>query len=203
VLPDNRCVTFTTGSTVTYTGNSTQASLKDILQFSNPIVINNCGTISVAKVTEPAGFGAGQNFAYKLSQTDGQTVHDSTLSGSGGGSDTDASNLSISSLIQTGQTHVWSNVLAQPDYQLQETTLPANWQVKQISCTYWDPFFVSNGVVAPQLRTVSTTTATLGAIGIPSPQLKPAAQPNTSCTITNNTSGIRLVKAGSGDPNQT
>jgi hypothetical protein len=203
VLPDNRCVTFTTGSTVTYTGNSTQASLKDILQYSNPIVLNNCGKISVAKVTEPAGFGAGQNFAYKLTQADGQAVHDSTLSVSGGGSDTDASNVSISSLIQTGQTHVWSNVLAQPDYQLQEVTLPANWQVKDISCTYWDPFYVSNGVVTPQLRTVSTTTAALGAIGIPSPQLKPAAQPNTSCTITNNTSGIRLVKAGSGDPNQT
>ncbi len=203
VMPENRCVTFTTGSTLTYTGNSTQASLKDILNFSNPIVLNNCGTISVAKVTEPAGFGAGQNFAYKLSQTDAQPVHDSTLAVSGGGSDTDASNLSISSLIQTAQTHLWSNVLAQPDYQLQEVTVPANWQVKQITCTFWDPFFVSGGLVTPQLRTATTTTASLAGIGIPSPQLKPAGQPNTNCTITNATSGIRLVKAGSGDANQT
>jgi len=203
VLPDNRCVTFTTGSTLTYTGNSTNASLKDILNFSNPIVLNNCGAISVAKVTEPTGFGAGQNFTYKLNQTDAQAVHDSTIAVTGGGADTDASNQSITSMIQTAQTHVWSNILAQPDYQLQETAVPANWQVKQITCTFWDPFFVSAGVVAPQLRTVSTTTAALGAVGIPSPQLKPAAQPNTNCTITNSTSGIRLVKAGSGDANQT
>jgi uncharacterized repeat protein (TIGR01451 family) len=203
VLPSDRCVTFTTGAIVTYTGNSTQASLKDILNFSNPIVLNNCGAISVSKATEPSGFGAGQNFTYKLDQTDSQPVHDNTLSVTGGGADTDASNLSITSLIQTAQTHVWSNVLAQPDYRLQEVTVPASWQVKQITCSFWDPFFVSAGVVTPQFRTVTTTTSTLAAIGIPSPQLKPAGQPNTSCTITNATSGIRLVKAGSGDADQT
>jgi len=203
VLPENHCATFTTGSTLTYTGNSTQASLKDILNFSDPLVLTNCAPISVAKATEPSGFGAGQNFSYKLSQTDSQPVHDGTLSVTGGGADTDASNLSISSLIQTTQTHVWSNVLAQPDYQLQELALPASWQVKQISCTFWDPFFVAGGVVTPQLRTVTTTTSSLAGIGITSPQLKPAGQPDTSCTITNATSGIRLVKAGSGDANQT
>ena len=130
VLPADRCATFTTGSTVTYTGNSTQASLKDILNFSNPIVLTNCGAVSVAKVTQPSGFGAGQNFGYKLDQTDAQPVHDATLAVSGGGADTDASNLSITSSIQTTQTHVWSNVLAQPDYRLQEVTVPANWQVE-------------------------------------------------------------------------
>lgn len=202
ILPQDRCLTFTTGSTITYTGNSTQASLKDILNFSNPIVLSNCGAISVSKVTEPSGFGAGQNFAYKLDQTDAQPVHDGTLAVTGGGADTDASNLSISSSIQTGQTHAWSNVLAQPDYRLQEITLPANWQIKQLSCGFWDPFFVSAGSVTPQFRTLTTTSSTLSAIGIPSPLLKPAGQPDTSCTITNVTSGIRLVKAGSGDPNQ-
>ena len=81
--------------------------------------------------------------------------------------------------------------------------MPASWQVKQISCTFWDPFFVVAGLVTPQLRTVTTTTSALAGIGITSPQLKPAGQPDTSCTITNATSGIRLVKAGTGDANQT
>ena len=202
VLPADRCATFTTGSTLTYTGNSTNASLKDILIFSNPLVLSNCGSISVAKVTQPAGFGAGLNFGYKLDQTDAQPVHGASLSVTGGGADTDGSNLSISSLIQTTQTHVWSNVLAQPDYRLQEVSMPADWQVKEITCSFWDPFFVSGGIVVPQLRTVTTTASSLSSIGITSPQLKPAGQPNTTCTITNATSGIRLVKAGSGDANQ-
>ena len=205
VLPADRCATFTTGSILTYTGNSTNASLKDILTFSNPIVLSNCGSISVSKVTQPAGFGAGQNFGYKLDQIDGQPVHGASLAVTGGGADTDASNLSISSLIQTTQTHVWSNVLAQPDYRLQELSVPADWQVKEITCSFWDPFFVSGSpaVVTPQFRTVTTLTSSLSAIGITSPQLKPAGQPNTACTIANATSGIRLVKAGSGDANQT
>src|SRR4051812_43481717 len=202
ILPENKCVSFTTGSTITYTGNSTEASLKDILNYSVPIVLDNCGSVSVAKVTQPSGFGAGQNFTYKLDQTDGQAVHDSSLAVSGGGAETDASTASITSLIQTGQTHVWSHVLSEPDYRLQETAVPTNWQIKQIACTFWDPFFVSAGQVVPQLRTVTSATTSLSGVVIPAPLLKPAAQPNTNCTITNASSGLRLVKAGTGDPNQ-
>src|SRR3954454_943496 len=202
IMPENKCAAFTTGSTITYTGNSTEASLKDILNYSAPIVLDNCGSVSMAKATEPSGFGAGQNFTYKLDRTDGQAVHDSSLSVTGGGADTDASTASITSLIQTGQTHVWSHVLARPDYRLQETVVPANWQTKQIACSFWDPFFVLGGQVVPQLRTVTTATASLSGVVIPAPLLKPAAQPNTNCTITNASSGLRLVKAGTGDPNQ-
>ena len=196
IVPADRCVTFTASGVFTKTGNSNSATLQDFMAFSDPLVVNNCAPVSVGKVTEPAGFAAAADFTYKLDQLDSNPTHDASLLPT---LDGDGSFASITDTIQSGQTGTWTNVIAQPDYRLAETLLPTNWSLKQISCTFWDPFFVVSGNVVPQLRTVTSSTNPLSPFVVPPTLTKPAGQPNTSCVITNVTSGIRVAKTGAGN----
>jgi uncharacterized repeat protein (TIGR01451 family) len=199
IIPSDTCVTFTSSGFLSRTGNpeNNNSQSIDSLAFGDPIVVNNCSPVSIGKVTEPDGFGATDTFGYELDQLDGKPTHDSTLLPS---LDSDGSFASITDTIQSRQTDTWSNVIARPDYRLAETTPPTNWSLKEISCTFWDPFFVDpiSGQVIPRQRTVTSTSSPLSPFAIPPSITKPAGQPNTSCLITNATSGVRVAKTGAG-----
>lgn len=175
------CQSFAVTGMLTKTGNSIGAQLQDRFTFNNPTTISNCSQVQVSKVSEPSSTGAGP-FTYVLNQVDGAAVHSGPLAG-----DQDASTSSITGLITTGSTQTWNPVIAAPDYRLAETVLPDGWQLKDIVCTWYDPFTM-------QVRTVTNPVS----FHIPPPTLSSQV---TSCVITNRTSGVVVVKDGVGDTN--
>ncbi|MEE2569546.1 DUF11 domain-containing protein [Pseudarthrobacter sp. J64] len=200
--PDSPCGAFTVAGMLTRTGNSIQAELQDRFAFTDPVVINNCSSIDISKVASPA-VESDAVFTYELNQSDGAQVYSSNLLVSGGGALKEPlANNMIRSDIQIGDTHTWSNVIAEPDYQLRETVLPDGWQLMNITCTWYNPF--TGQTVPPTIVYQNDDPATPAneAIDIDF-QIPPSSVSGmqTSCVITNRTSGLVVVKAGAGDTN--
>ncbi len=180
---------------------------KDLLEF-DPLVIDNCGAVDITKLAADGSATASDPFHYVLEQADDLVVHDGlgTLTSTPAGlGEPDADRTEIDADIDLGATHNWSNVLAQPDYDLDEVSLPAGWQLQTITCMYDDIFPVldaGGNVVTPP----GNRTAVLYANGADTGELfmiPPATLGNTeldpaSCTIVNDALGITLVKDGSG-----
>jgi hypothetical protein len=191
LIPDDECVTFTASGVFTQSGNNGQ--LQDFLSYADPIAISNCNSLTVTKATEPAGISSSANFGYRVHQGDDRPVHDATLTPNG--LDADASVDSITATIQAGQSHTWGNVIAAPDYFVEELTpLPAGWTLATIECTYTD--LLGTGTGTPNGD--GTKTVTIYANGAYTGEnfdISPAQlAAGPSCTITNQTSGITIVK---------
>ncbi|MEI2765233.1 MAG: LPXTG cell wall anchor domain-containing protein [Dermatophilaceae bacterium] len=195
ILPETTCQTFTAASSIAKTGNSMSAQLQDYLTYTTPVTMNSCGGLTVVKATEPAG-ATGGPFGYSITQRDGKQVYDATLGNAAGEPSEIADGtpgLITGTLTVSGDPatarDTWGNVIGSPDYVLAETSTPSGWAAKEISCTYYDPFLG---------RTVTTVYpgATASTFQVPSYTLSPGG---TTCTITNTTSQLRIVKAGSGD----
>ncbi len=193
ILSDNTCQTFSAASTISKTGNSMNAQLIDSLSFNSPVSMNSCGQLTIVKATSPAGSTAGP-FAYSITEADGHAVYDATLVQPPGEpteiGDGTPGLITGSLTVPTNTTDVWGNVFASPDYVLQETSMPAGWLAKQLVCTYYDPFTRST-------VTRTYTGATASTFQVPSYTLSPGG---TTCTITNETSYLRIAKTGAGDP---
>ncbi|MEE2524471.1 DUF11 domain-containing protein [Pseudarthrobacter sp. J47] len=200
--PDSPCGAFTVAGMLTRTGNSIQAELQDRFAFADPVVINNCSTVNISKVASP-DVASNAVFTYELNQSDGAQVYSSNLQASGGGVlKAPVANNMIRSDIQIGDTHTWSNVIAEPDYQLRETVLPDGWQLMNITCTWYNPF---TGQIVPSTivyQNDDPATPANEAIDIDF-QIPPSSISGmqTSCVITNRTSGLVVAKAGAGDTN--
>ena len=210
LLPeDGPCATFTNEGFITRTGNSQQASTIDLLSFAgNGLQISNCTDFEVSKAGNTAG--SGESFTYLLDQEDGLTVHDDVggLSATGGGADIDASVNSVTSLIGIGDTHLWSGIIAEPDYDLNETVLPADWTLESVVCTYYDPFLqatITDTIFhADAMVDIDDSGQVVGfvdetdGVGDPDTFVIPPDVANngviTSCVITNATSGLVIEK---------
>jgi|GEM_PF-1351163 len=199
VLPeDGPCSVFTNQGFITSTGNSTNPGLSDIMAFDEPLIITNCTDIEISKTGNTAST---ENFTYILDQADGLAVHDnvgSLVEVNGLGVDTDGVETSITSLINIGDTHYWENILSEPDYLLDETAMPAGWEIGTVVCTYWDAFGLDTRIdqILPEQNDGPWDQA--GGVDDPDTFEVPPNQVNngiiTSCVVSNITSGLVVEK---------
>ena len=198
ILPEDECVTFVNEGYITRTGNSSSGSTIDLFGFTDPITINNCTTLAITKA---ANVDTGEEFTYVVDQAqDGGPVHDDTLTDLNGlGDDTDGTTASITSLIGIGDTHLWDGVIAQIDYALAETILPADWALDNITCTYYDPFVGATIVDQIFPEQDDSTGGFVDDAGPDTFEVPPDLSDNgvkTSCVITNEfqKAAITIVK---------
>ena len=166
----NECITFANIIPTTLTGNSDTADYKDTVLSDFPI-LSNCGTVTVKKVTSPAG-SAG-TFQYTLADGTpmfGVATADSDCTVSG------ANNLNqcIGELVDQ-ETDTITDLLAGTNYTLIESFKPSNFGLTSIICT-------------PEGGTGLNITAG-GTFPV-------AAAKTTACVITNTvlTGELRLIK---------
>ncbi|MBY5162498.1 DUF11 domain-containing protein [Salsipaludibacter albus] len=187
-----QCITFVATGFATNNSNSLNSQLKDRAAFPGDQAVTNCTEITISK--EANVDAPGVEFLYELDQADGETVHDGTLDPPDGVTDLDGGPNGIAANIEVGESHLWQNVIAEPDYQLQEA-VPDGWDLVDITCTWYDPF----------LETTRTEVVTTGpddantieqTFQIPPPTVDNGVK--TSCVITNETSGLVIAKAGEG-----
>ncbi|NHI16433.1 DUF11 domain-containing protein [Microbacterium excoecariae] len=190
-LPADECATFTTGAIVTQTGNSQtfNGQLQDFLIGQAPLTLSSCGAISVEKVTTGA-VPEGVTFPYVIDQEDGLAVH-GAAGAVGPVADTDGTANSITAEIGAGDTHTWSDVLAQPDFRVAELTegLPAGVTGLSIVCTYQDPFQVGSPTVQATVwqdgaYTGEDIVVSATSLGLMTPE----------CVITNQVTSLTLDK---------
>ncbi|NIS82016.1 MAG: DUF11 domain-containing protein, partial [Anaerolineales bacterium] len=107
----------------TVTGNSDNADYKDSVfgDFASAITISNCGTVSVTKVTDPAGLSG--NFPYRLEQDDGgQIRYDGTTE-------------FLDTLTAHGDSDLVHDLIADSDYTLSEdVSADPAWDLTTIIC---------------------------------------------------------------------
>ncbi|WP_404430783.1 hypothetical protein LG299_12690 [Microbacterium lacus] len=138
LFPSGECATYSPGGFITRTGNSQNASTEDILSYGGDLVISNCGSLTVEKVGAPAGVTSEDIFAYTVTQSDGQLLHDETLSGTV--TDTYDGGAGIGANIGVGDEHAWSPLFAGDDYVLAETIAPElPWAHTSTVCTVTNP----------------------------------------------------------------
>ncbi|MEN8239150.1 MAG: hypothetical protein ABFR53_08115, partial [Actinomycetota bacterium] len=206
VLPEDRCANITVADQVaTLNGNALESGVNDIVVVE-PLVISNCGSLEVEKISEPAVTST-DLFDYKVSQIDIKPVY-WDVPVIDGGLDVSGVNLTseptgpvsdVQAQIQVGQTDIWDNVISQPDYTIEETALPPGWALGGISCTYIDIFDPGPQPVTSEIYIGDVAT---GETFLIPPDIFPGVTPSTTCTITNTTSGVEIVKTGAGDPAQ-
>ena len=160
ILPDTSCRSIAVdGQGAAITGGALTSAVKDLVAVI-PLEISNCGALDVSKVSSKPGVTSPALFHYSVDQApasdalDYDIVHDTTLAvnlnGSGSSTEPDADVKELDANITIGGTHNWTNVIAQPDYTIAETTpVPSPWSLKTISCTYTDIF-----VDPPVVKTV-------------------------------------------------
>lgn len=120
--PDGSCVNFANILPGTVTGNSDTADYKDtVLAAFAPI--SSCGTVTVTKVTDPAGLTG--SFPYTLAREDGSAIRfDGTLQ--------------IDQLLTADGDSTGSpiqNLISGTNYILTEGAQASPWQLVSISCT--------------------------------------------------------------------
>jgi len=195
----NRCRTLTVeGPIASLSGGSLSSDIKDLVSI-DPLVIDNCGDLTIEKVS-PSGATSSPEFFYDVKQVDLGPVHDQTLTQQFGEPETGAAvtatdnNTEIDAPISVDDQHTWNNVIAQPDYLLSERTpLPAGWELTSITCSYYDVFtgtYVEDAVLYDPISGYQN-----GFVIAPSSFANVAIEPS-SCIIQNDAAGIIIEKAG-------
>ncbi|MBK8755814.1 MAG: hypothetical protein IPM08_01495 [Actinomycetales bacterium] len=203
ILPDTSCRSIAVdGQGAAITGGALTSAVKDLVAVI-PLEISNCGALDVSKVSSKPGVTSPALFHYSVDQApasdalDYDIVHDTTLAvnlnGSGSSTEPDADVKELDANITIGGTHNWTNVIAQPDYTIAETTpVPSPWSLKTISCTYTDIF-----VDPPVVKTVvvyENGAYTTNRFLVPPSTFDNTAIPPASCTITNQAQTLTLNK---------
>ncbi len=128
VLPENGpCVSLTAGDPMSRTGNSANASMEDIVDAS-PIVLTNCGSLTITKETAPATPASLQTFTVETSELDGAPIQTGAVT-----------LLTDDLLVPDDPTVTHLDMLISPDYQVVETDLPAGWSELSVVCESYDP----------------------------------------------------------------
>ncbi|PYR50138.1 MAG: hypothetical protein DMF89_10245 [Acidobacteria bacterium] len=164
------CQSFANTIPGTVTGNSDTADYKDAVLAPFPPV-SNCGTVTVAKVTDPPGLTG--SFPYTMTRTGGTAIFDGVV-------DSDCNNNGSTfacdaTLTGDGDIDTIENLLVGSDYRVVEGAVGPAFEEVSLSC-------VLNGTT----YTVYPGTGTFPV----------AATKTTACTITNRklTGLIRIVK---------
>lgn len=148
--PDGSCVNFANIIPGTVTGNSDTADYKDTVLSSFP-PISSCGTVTVTKVTSPAGLSG--SFPYTLARDDrSQIRHDGTLQ--------------INQLLTHDGDSTGSpilNLIEGTNYTLTEAAQASPWELVSISCTtdsHPPVDLTSGGTFAVEANTSTACTIT-------------------------------------------
>lgn len=160
------CSAFTASTMLSRTGNDFTAQTEDYLTPGDPLTIANCGTLTVTKQVEPAGYQGADRFDYLVNRAGGGIVLP----------DTDATQ--IDDDLGIGETDVWENVLQGTDYRLSET-VASPWALQSIVCT----------VTAP-----GTETPIVFMLDDPADTFTVFPETTTDCVITNATSTVTVTK---------
>ena len=183
------CEGFRAVGYVTRTGNSPNAQLIDFVgPGSDPLVIATCGTISVAKASNPPGVESGEIFDYDVTRSGGGDVHGETIVGTNllGQPlvDADPTLQGISGTIGVGDSHAWGPINAGDDYELTETFDAAEpWALESIVCTVTNP-----GTGQQEVYTLVDDGEPTGEEFAVYPNV------NTGCVMTNSTSFVEVEK---------
>lgn len=212
VLPKDKCRTVNMGGQVaTASGFDPNSSLIDVLDV-RPFTITTCGNLDVKKTANVPDDGS--LFGYDVGQEDQNASFSSSLDTSGVQRNTTASNQfkTLSADIKVGETDAWRRVIASTDYFATEDMggLADGWELESIICTYQDIFVAGyptkTVTLYPDSQTRTFTTG--GGGGNKTFHVPPSFVGGTSvsaaqCTLNNQFTGIKVVKEGTGDPNQT
>ena len=195
------------GQAAAITGGDLSSAVKDLVQVQ-PLLISNCGALAVNKVSSPAGVSSAASFHYvvdqspQISAADLDVVHDGSLAvnlgGSGTSTEPDANFAEFDANILIGGVHNWSNVISQSDYRIVEDAIPSGWTLNRIVCSYTDIFVSPPAVTSVVIYQNGAYTG--NDFLIPPASLGNVAIAPASCVITNATSGVKIVKAGTGAP---
>jgi uncharacterized repeat protein (TIGR01451 family) len=125
LFDEESCTAFKTSGYVTITGEGAEAKLADLVGDDDPLVLSNCGSISITKASDPEGLDSDAEFDYEVERVDGGVVSDDTLVGT----DQDDEELTntysgtadhgIAGTFGLGDTHTWGPIFA-GDYTLDE-----------------------------------------------------------------------------------
>jgi hypothetical protein len=164
------CLSFANTIPGTVTGNSDTADYKDTVLSAFPPV-SNCGSVTVKKVTNPAGLSG--SFPYTMSRTGGAAIFDGVV-------DSDCNNNGSTfqcdaTLTGDGDIDTIENLLAGSDFRVVEGSVGPAFEEVSLAC-----------VVDGQTYAVYPGTGTFPVV----------ATKTTACTITNRklTGFIRIVK---------
>ncbi len=127
ILPENGpCVTFTAGDPITRTGNSSSASLEDIVD-TTPITLTNCSSLTINKIARPQPL-VPTNFPVTTSELDGAVIQFQ-----------DVTSLPDTLTVPGKASVTHTDLLISPDYQVVEGTMPSGWTEMSVVCTSFDP----------------------------------------------------------------
>ena len=107
------CTTFTASTMLSRTGSDFGAQTQDYLTPADPLVLSNCGGLTVTKEVDPEGTESDDRFAYVVDRAGGGIVLP----------ESDAT--SIEDDLGIGETDTFTNVLGGGDYQLSEIVTAA------------------------------------------------------------------------------
>ncbi|MGU3645637.1 hypothetical protein ACLBXX_11765 [Microbacterium sp. C23T] len=160
------CTTFEVSTELSRTGSDFGAQTQDYLDAADPLVLSNCGSLSVTKDVVPAGYDSDDRFDYLVDRAGGGIVLPET------GATQIADDLGI------GETDTFQNVLGATDYRLSETVADP-WQQQSAVCTTTQP-----GTGEPVEFVLANPTDPFTVF--------PNTQ--TDCVITNATSTVTVTK---------
>jgi uncharacterized repeat protein (TIGR01451 family) len=189
LFSDDSCTAFRAGGFVTRTGEGMDPELIDYVGDSTPMVVSNCGTISISKADSDDSDAS--EFGYVI--TNGAVVHDDSLAGASDTDepaevlDSDDVDTSITGALSFGETHTWGPVYA-GEYVIAEM-IPegAPWELWGLECT------------------VDGETVTVVEAGVPDETavIPVTVGGDTDCTLTNATSAVTVTKVVEGDEGET
>ncbi len=202
VIPQDECVTFEVGSIISRaSGSSYNTQLEDVVDApAGGVVIDNCGSVEISKVAYYAN-GVPQvdplptfDFTYFLENNDDSPVHDDTLvvlaNDENVGDNTAIQDTFSFAPPAINGPQTWDNVIFSPDFVLSELTLPGDWELEEIECTY-ENIFVPVGDPNREVTVMLDVNAN-GTVNVSDPPLPGEVftinnddSTTTTCTITN------------------
>jgi len=207
LLPEASCSSLTTGWALSRNGNeNSQAGLADVVQ-PTPLTLNTCQQLLVTK-TATGKVPADLMFDYEVAQADqhsiGQLPPSPTAIGftsnlpspqaptyATGAINDEAGVILIASSLRVGETHTYSNVIAEPDYTVEELVgeLPKGVRLKSVSCSTFDVITGAEVTVDLVVDGVPLKGATFPIAASSIPGAVPA-----HCTIENQATSLTLHK---------
>ncbi len=207
LLPEASCTSLTTGWALSRNGNeNSQAGLADVVQPA-PLTLSTCQQLSVTKTTTGA-VPSDLLFDYQVRQADEHSIGQVSPAADAVGWSTNLTPLgtptyavgaandpegivSITSALRSGETHTYSNVIAEPDYIVAELTgdLPDGVRLRNLSCTTYDVITGAEVTVDLVVDGVPVKGATFPIAAASIPGSIPAA-----CTIENQVTSLTLNK---------